>query len=253
MSKVKKLILGHGINLRTNKPALKNQVHIFLRIWRNYSHHDFGIERLIRLFLASIQFLTPSLYLKHFASNLGTTGRKILIEFYVLSKMLLPFLALVFGLFDSFWILVLVIMFLFETVIYVTSLIFISDASRESVQPRRSLALLFVNFFEIIFDFAFIYIYFDTTQGGFFTKELNDGTSAIYFSFVTAATVGYGDIAPAIPLAKRLVIVQISLTFVFVGLFFNYFSNLLHKAQDIDTDQKFKKTRHRAKKSTSPD
>lgn len=249
MSRVRKLILGHGVNLRKSKPALKNQVHIFLRIWRNYSHHDFGLERFIRLFLASIQFFTPSLYLKQLAYGLGTTSKKILIEFYVVSKMLLPLIALACGLFQSKAILILIIVFLFETIIYITSLIFISDASRESVQPRRSLALLFVNFFEIIFDFAFMYIYFDTTQGGLFSRALNDGTGAVYFSFVTAATVGYGDIAPIVPFAKRLVIVQITLTFVFVGLFFNYFSNLLHKAQDIDTDQKFKKTRHRPKKS----
>jgi hypothetical protein len=249
MSKVKKLILGHGVNLRSSKPAIRNQVHIFLRIWRNYSHHDFGLERFIRLFLAAIQFITPSLYIKHFAYGLGTTGRKILVEFYVLFKMLLPVFALASGIYDCSLILFIIVFFLFETVIYVTSLIFISDASRESIQPRRSLALLFVNFFEIIFDFAFIYMYFDTTVGGFFTKQLVTGTDAVYFSFVTAATVGYGDITPVIPLAKQMVIVQITLTFVFVGLFLNYFSNLLHKAQDIDTDQKFRKTRHSSKKS----
>jgi hypothetical protein len=249
MSKVKKLILGHGVNLRSSKPAIRNQIHIFLRIWRNYSHHDFGLERFIRLFLAAIQFMTPSLYIKHFAFGLGTTGRKILVEFYVLLKMLLPVFALSIGIYDSTLILIIILIFLFETIIYVTSLIFISDASRESVQPRRSLALLFVNFFEIIFDFAFIYIYFDTTRGGLFTEHLDSGTDAIYFSFVTAATVGYGDIAPALPMAKQMVIIQITLTFVFVGLFLNYFSNLLHKAQDIDTDQKFRKTRHNNKKS----
>lgn len=240
--------MGHGIAQHRQRPVFKNQVYTVLRIWRNYSHHDYGLERIIRLFLASIQFLTLGLYIKHIAGKLGSTARKMSIEVYVLAKMIFPLMAIKLHWTDQFWVLILVNYFLFETVIYVTSLIFISDASRESVQPRRSLALLFINFFEILLDFAFMYIYFENITPGFFTRELEGGIDAIYFSFVTAATVGYGDIAPAIPFAKKLVITQITLTFVFVGLFLNYFSNLLQRVHHVDTDNLYKKTRHKDKK-----
>jgi hypothetical protein len=247
MSKVTKLFFGHGVNLKKPRPALKNQVYTFLRIWRNYDHHDFGIERLIRLFLAGIQFFTPGLYIKHAAGALGTTGSKIAVEFYVVVKMVFPLLGMSFGLGESKIAFALIAIFLFETIIYVTSLIFISDASKVSVQPRRSLSLLFVNFFEIIFDFAFMYMFFSASELGFFQRPIQGTTDAIYFSFVTAATVGFGDIVPAAAFAKKLVILQITLTFVFVGLFLNFFSSLLHKAQNIETEQSYRKTRHKSR------
>lgn len=247
MSRVKKLILGHGVNLHRSHPAIKSQVYVFLRIWRNYNHHDYGLERFIRLFLAAILFLTPSLYLKQLVGTYGSSWRKIAIELYVIFKMLFPVFMISIGATHHPFVLLVVIIFLAETITYVTSLIFISDATHDIVQPRRSLALLFANFFEIIFDFAFMYLYFGDNNPGFFSRALAGGTDAVYFSFVTAATVGYGDIAPLVPLAKKLVIIQITLTFVFVGLFLNYFSNLLNKAQNIQTEQKFRKTRHKKK------
>jgi hypothetical protein len=250
MSRVHKFFLGHSVVPRKKTSALRNQLYTVLRIWRNYSHHDFGLERIIRLFLACAQFLSFGLYIKQLLRNSTSTMRKIAIEVYVLFKLCFPLLALKFGWIDKSWVLYLVIYFLFETVIYVTSLIFIADASRESVQPRRSLALLFLNFFEIVFDFAFMYAYFEMRIPNFFTRDLHGGIDSIYFSFVTAATVGYGDIAPLASLAEKLAIAQISLTFIFVGLFLNYFANLLHRVSPVATEQKYTKTRHRAKKKS---
>ena len=247
MSRVRKLILGHGIVNHKPSNAVKAQVFIVLRIWRNYSHHDFGIERFIRLFLACAQFLSLSLYLKHILRSFDGTTRKIVIEIYVMFKMIFPLLLLSLGWTEFFWTLPIIVYFLVETVLYVTSLIFISDAVRENVQPRRSLALLFINFFELVFDFAFIYAFYDTRLAEFFTRDLQGGIDAIYFSFVTAATVGYGDIAPKASLAEKLAIAQLTVTFIFVGLFLNYFANLLNRVNQVNTSTVYKKMRHTKK------
>ncbi len=244
MSRVYKLILGHSVSPHHNRTALKNQVYTVLRIWRNYDHHDFGIERIIRLLLATIQFLSIGLYIKHLLFFAGSTARKLAIEIYVILKLIVPLLALSKGWIQYDWFIYLILYFLIETLVYVTALIFISDATRENVQPKRSLVLLFLNFFEIVFDFALMYAFYDLRVAEFFTRDLKGGVDAIYFSFVTAATVGYGDIAPLASLAKELAIAQISLTFVFVGLFLNFFASLLQGAKYVDTSTKSKKTRH---------
>ncbi|MDB4410029.1 potassium channel family protein, partial [Gammaproteobacteria bacterium] len=44
---------------------------------------------------------------------------------------------------------------------------------------------------------------------------LENYTSAIYFSFVTITTLGYGDISPVLPLARFLVIME-----AIVGVFY---------------------------------
>ncbi len=248
MSRVRKFFLGHGIVEHKPANAFRGQVYIVLRIWRNYSHHDFGLERFIRLFLACAQFLSLGLYLKHLLGAANSTTRKIAIELYVFFKMAFPLLMLATGWTKYGWTIFLIVYFLIETVIYVTSLIFISDVVRDNVQPRRSLALLFINFFELVFDFAFIYAFYDLRVPDFFTRDLLGGIDAVYFSFVTAATVGYGDIAPKASLAEKLSIAQLTVTFIFVGLFLNYFANLLNRVNKVDTSSDFKKMRHTPKK-----
>jgi hypothetical protein len=196
MSKVRNLIFGHGISARHSRGAVKNQVFTLLRIWRNYHHHDFGIERFIRLSLALLQFLTPGLYIKQLLHGRSNTTKKLAIEIYVIFKMIFPILVMKSGNAGNIYTVWIVSFFLFETIIYITSLIFIADAARESVQPRRSLVLLLVNFFEIVLDFALFYAFCEQHYEHFFTRPLHGTTDAIYFSFVTAATVGFGDIAP---------------------------------------------------------
>lgn len=248
MSRLKRFLFGHTVSNARTRPAIKNQVYTVLRIWRNYSHHDYGLERALRLFLASSQFLSIGLYLKQLGGIRGTTARKMIIEFYVLFKVAFPLLALAGGYYTNKIILWLTVYFLVETMIYVTSLIFISDASRETVQPRRSLLLLFFNFFEIVFDYAVIYSYLAASDAHFFSRPMLGGTDAVYFSFVTAATVGYGDVVPNAVLAKQVAITQIMLTFVFVGLFLNYFSNLLQRTFVVETVVNYRKMRHQRRK-----
>lgn len=248
MSRVRKFILGHHEATHSSRSPVKNQVFALLRIWRNYTHTDYGIERVVRLILAGLQFLSLGLWVRQIFRRYSIQERKVVLEIYVLLKMILPLVLLVNGLYFSSWGIYVVFYLLAETVIYLMGLIFLADATRESISPKRSLILLFVNFFEIVFYFAYIYYHYDVRHAAYFSCHFNDYVDAIYFSFVTAGTVGYGDIVPLAPLAKKLAIAQITLTFVFVALFLNYFNTLLHRSNQLPSELRHRKTRHSRKK-----
>lgn len=246
MSRIRKLLIGHKEVLRKPRPALKNQVYTLLRIWRNYNHDDIGLERLLRLSLACAQFLTLGLYIKQFSGRWGYQWRNISTELLVLLKCLFPLVSLWTGAYTSGWMVLLSVYLVTETLIYLAALIFLSDATREHISPRRSVLLLFLNFFEIILTFALLYLHFNYHQQGFFRPELTSVTDAVYFSFVTAATVGYGDMVPVAPVAKHLVMIQITITFVFVGLFLNFFSNLFSRSTMLQSSYRTRKFKHKS-------
>jgi hypothetical protein len=250
MRRVRSLFLGHTISVHKPRPAVKNQWYMVLRIWRNYNHDDIGLERLIRLVLAITQFLSLGLYIKQFTGRWGAQIRKLITEVYVICKLIFPILIFRYNLEGEFWAACLTAYFLSETVLYLGGLVFLQDVSNYRVSPKRSLALLFVNFFELVFEFGLLYAYLSSGDPDQFSRSLTSGHDAIYFSFVTGATLGYGDIVPISSGARELVMVQMTLTFVFVGLFINYFASLLHKFSPSATaTNESKKIRHRRRAS----
>ncbi|MBU2269079.1 MAG: potassium channel family protein, partial [Bacteroidetes bacterium] len=82
-----------------------------------------------------------------------------------------------------------------------------------------TLLMLVLNFFESGLTFAVIYI-----AGDFLNIPIESAIDAIYFSFITSSTVGYGDIHPISDVGKILSIVQIFSSISFLVLFFNFFS-----------------------------
>lgn len=78
---------------------------------------------------------------------------------------------------------------------------------------RRLLLLVAHNYVEVALWFAFVYAEF---SGHFNTTGCNVGESlcAVYFSAITMATVGYGDVAPTDGVGRALVVAQVS-----VGIF----------------------------------
>jgi len=79
--------------------------------------------------------------------------------------------------------------------------------------------LLFINYTEIIFDFGVIYAF-----GNFLNKPFEHWFDSVYFSFITSATIGFGDFYPASPAGKFLVSFQSTLFILFVALFLNFFT-----------------------------
>lgn len=212
-------------------PVVENQKKNIRRIWNNELYKDFGIERIIRLTLAVLILYTPGLRLRARFEKSGLLGRKLIVESYVLLKVVMP---VFFFLLDwtEYWPIALFcgIMAL-ETVIYLGALIFLSSEFAKPISYRRSLAAIFINYIEIGLNYAVIYSCCGLIDSKFFnTKRALTDIEAIYFSFATAATVGYGDITAVNWFGQVLVVTQIILFLVFAALFINFFAS---KAQDL--------------------
>ena len=222
---------NHSVRSRENvHPEIRLQVLNVYRVWRNKNYRDFGLERLIRLFLISIQFLFPGLYIRHLGGKTGGyLGRRLATETYILLKLLLPLSMLVFEFSPGPGLLFLVSYLMLETMLYLTSLIFLAFEFSPTVSYRRSLISIFINFLEISISFGILYKAGDELFPGFFSHPFDSGLHAVFFSFITSATVGYGDIFPVHPLARVLVLAQVVFSFIFIGLIFNYFSSRAHE------------------------
>ncbi len=80
---------------------------------------------------------------------------------------------------------------------------------------RRSLAIALTNFLEVIVGFAILYLRTGSVTHGD-VGVLNTPLDALYFSFVTMTTVGYGDFVPATTLGRCLVVAQLAAAILFV-------------------------------------
>ncbi len=188
-------------------------------IWNNEFDDDNGIEKMLRLFLAVSQFFFPGLYVKHFFSRRLNPFQDLAIDVYVLLKVVFPFILISTGLAKNDFCLAILIWLMAETMLYVPRLIFASDIIEKPRSYRRSMLLLFVNYIEIILDFAVLY-----AHGNYLNKAFMHWFDPIYFSFITASTIGFGDFHPVTPIGKFLVSFQSTLIIVFVALFLNFFT-----------------------------
>jgi hypothetical protein len=228
---IRTLLLGQEHSQPTNKlrPALKNQWLNVKRIWTNEHYNDFGLERIIRLTLAISLFAFPGLYIRAFFGKFGLLGRKLGVELYVLIKLFLPIIFFKLNWTDNLAVAVFSGIMAFETVLYLATLIFLSNEFARPISYRRSLTTLFINYIEVCLNYGVIYSYCNSAIPNFFKEKLTTDLQAVYFSFATSATVGYGDIVTTNAFGQYLVISQIILFLVFVALFINFFAS---KVQD---------------------
>jgi hypothetical protein len=95
---------------------------------------------------------------------------------------------------------------------------------RKSTRGWTVVALMFLSYALTVYGFGIAYIYLSAFYPNSFNKSLSiiDG---IYFSVVTAATVGYGDILPNSDTAKVLTAVEIVVSLLYVVLLFSVASS----------------------------
>jgi hypothetical protein len=241
------LFIGQVHYHPTNKlrPAIWHQFLHLKGVWTNKHYTDFGLERLIRLFLAVSLFLYPGLYIKSFFGRYGLIVRKIAVEFYVVFKLFLPIIFFELHVTHYIWAPVISGYLLTETIVYLAALIYLSNEFARPISYRRSLTALFINYIEICLDFAVIYSYCNYNIPGFFKQKLVNGMQVVYFSFSTSATVGYGDITPVHQFGQYLVIAQIMIFLVFVGLFINFFAAKVQDPTYNDSEQNYVKRKRK--------
>ena len=188
-------------------------------IWNNDHQEDNGIEKIFRLFLSISQLVFPGVYIKYIFSRKNYEYQDIAMDFYIILKLLFPIYILKNNLQDQNILIYIMVYVLLETVLYIPTLIFASDMLSRPRSYKRSMLLLFLNYLEIVFAFAVLY-----TLGDNMNKPFTHWFDAIYFSIITANSVGYGDFYPITPFAKVLVSIQAMFFLSFVVLFLNFFS-----------------------------
>nr|MBC7613326.1 two pore domain potassium channel family protein [Pseudopedobacter sp.] len=219
MAKGIKGIFKGNQDFEENSPSgYQHQFYKISEVWRGDKYDDFGILRIFRLTLVTTLLLFPGVLIDEIFKSWGTLSRKLIVEFYVLIKTIFPALILAFRWYDYTYIYLIAVYFLIETYIYLFSKIFLKYQHLRGPNIR-TLLMLILNFFESGLTFAVIYI-----AGDFLNIPIKSSIDAIYFSFITSSTVGYGDIHPISDVGKMLSILQIFSSISFLVLFFNFFS-----------------------------
>jgi len=227
---LQKLILGK--TSKAEKPtssAIQKRIRNIEAIWNNEHDDDNGIEKLLRLFLAISQFLFPGIYIKQFFGRHKNVYQHLSVDAFVLFKVLFPFMLVYFYFFQNNVLFYILIWFLIETILYVPTLIFASDTFLRPRSYRRSMLLLFFNYIEIVLSFGVIY-----ARGHYLNKPFQHWFDPLYFSFITSASIGFGDFHPVTPTGKLLVSLQSIIFLVFIVLFINFFSNKVEQKGYFD-------------------
>lgn len=207
-------------------------IKLITSVWHSHEYNDFGLERLFRLTLSILMFIYPGALIETIFNSKTYVNRKLAAEFYVIFKTLFPLLIIFNGWYSNLTIYYLNIYLLSETYVYLFGKIFLSEHHTKT-SNKRTLLLLIFNFVESGLAFAVIY-----SAGNYLNKPLIEAVDAIYFSFVTSATVGYGDFYPITKVGKLLTLAQILCSIAFIVLFFNFFSGATKQQIDDNINSK---------------
>ncbi len=227
--------LIYGTHRPESKPrsVYVKEIIAFRRIWNNENYNDFGLERILRLVLHSLSFIMPGTVIRQLCGKKSLLFRKVVIELYSLFKIGWYVFLFKNNLTTSTPALVISLILTVDTVHFMFSKIFLNDIHQQPISFKRTLLMTLINIMEVMFCFAFIYAYIDHTNNDpgriiFSLGQHLTNLQAIYFSFVTSATIGYGDIAPKDPVVMRLVILQIMLSLFFLVIVITTITNRLH-------------------------
>jgi hypothetical protein len=83
--------------------------------------------------------------------------------------------------------------------------------SRHSIDPQRSLILALLNYGELIGAFAILYYHYDCLSW-----HVRSAPAALYFSFLTSTTLGFGEIVPNSHTGKIIASAQLGIFALFV-------------------------------------
>ena len=210
------------------KPYYATQCKRLKEIRKNEKYKAFGIEWTVRVILQFAAIFVPSGLVKCLSNGQPLLTRRKHIEMFAFAKVLLAYGLVRLGLANSFWVLLIIIILCLDTLHALLSRIFLDFEWREVVSYKRNMIMVFVNYIEVVLCFAAIYQYCDNNQdlhqGAAFVinNQISVGTShltpvqVIYFSFITAATIGYGDISPSAGLVQNMVTLQVIVSLFFI-------------------------------------
>lgn len=220
MNFISKIFVGNSIcRDDLSESPLTRRVKNLKAIW---NHEDYGIERVVRLLLALSQFVFPGTYIRQVFGRNCSINRDLTMDGFVVFKIVYSILFVYLGWYNYTILLIIMLWFMLETITYIPTLVFASDYMKRPRSYKRSMILFFLNYVEISIDYSGLY----TLSRGL-NKPFEHWFDAIYYSFVTGSSTGYGDYYPVTWLGEVLVVSQTVIFMIFVALFINIFSSKL--------------------------
>ncbi len=217
-----------------------------LKPWRDQSEYIddinssryFGVHKLLLLSLAKLRQWDPSYWFLYRSRSLPSRNRALINEGIVFVRLF--FFAFVLLLSQYVldlrywsvlvWILIALSVYIaFILIVYLLGVVFLREFYNEPYSTDRSLIFVLIHYVEITIAFAIMH----RACTNFGCCKPPDVFDILYFSFVTSATLGYGDLAPHNFLGELLVILQIIVMLLFAVVFLNHFSTARHKRSEL--------------------
>lgn len=223
----------------TGTTASKNWAHIKM-IW---SGKDPITARLVLLERAALlalcfgMYVTPGFWIRHVGGLWGRRARKAWIDVYAVAKLTLVMFVLYSNWWKHWWVPYVAFYLIADVFISLAGYVFLRKFWQYPYSWGRSVMLLFINFLEYSCWFACIYLSWGLLRindpASNLTVQVFNWSDAFYFSVVTAATVGFGDISPSSVSGRRLVTLEILLSLFFMATVVAYFvSNIGREEKD---------------------
>lgn len=102
--------------------------------------------------------------------------------------------------------------------------------SDKNVPSSWALVPMMLSYSAFNYAFAVVYVFTSSIDPSSFSTGKPLGVvESIYFSTITAATIGYGDIAPKTDVARLIVVAQVSISLLYVIILFSAFASYLRE------------------------
>lgn len=204
-------------------------------IWYNQikaKSNSIGIERILKLILIVSQFFFLGIYIRAIFGKYGKLHKHLGVELHVLLKLFISLLILFCGFYNSqlhFWGIHLIKFWcywmIFETLFYTGNLVFSEEVFAKPHSNKRNLLLIVIDYITLNLDFANLYLIKKAIQQSlnhYSFEIITKAYDAVYFSFISSLTIGYGDITPTHS-GRGIVIFQSITMLIFGVLFLNFY------------------------------
>lgn len=192
-------------------------------IWKGEKYPDFGLERIVRLLCIFSNYLFPSLYVRDFFGKFGWRARKLAMDGMTIINFLIPLTILLCGWYNNKIIVFIAIYLSMGTLSYVINLIVLQPEYSKPGSYIRSIISFAFNYIQIILCFAVIYMAMNSDSFSYGANGAHDVVHMVYYSFISATTIGFGDITPISTMAIILIILQICISMLFLYIVFATF------------------------------
>jgi len=203
----------------TSNPYRKDY-EILKSIWREQKQQGeevFLAQRIAQTLVCTGLLFSPATLFRFIGSELADRkGRKTAIELYVFIKVALVTYLLFFVTVEKTEA-VIAALSLVDLCLNLSGFVLLRNYWKPSASVTRSVILLGFNFVELCSTFGILYLATKSVQ----TADhaiVTAPASILYFSVITSATVGYGDMTPTTDVGRWIVMLQITLSLAFVAV-----------------------------------